>query len=77
MEAALAREGLRTYPSLSGETRPAHVRVLRLGSLANAVVDLVALPTPANDRELGYHVKKLKNEWNWDAPQHGETVGLR
>lgn len=72
MGAALKRQGLRSYPSLDGEHRAMRVRILRLGTVANSVVDLVVLPTPTNDKELGVLVKKLKNEWNWGAQLHGE-----
>lgn len=70
MDAALNREGLRSYPSLGGKHRAKHVRILRLRTVANSVVDLVACPTPTNDKELGALIKKLKNEWNWDTQPH-------
>ncbi len=69
METALAREGLRIYPSLGGAK---YVRVLRLGTVADSVVNLVAFPTQANDKELRDLVKKSKNEWDWGAQPRGD-----
>ncbi len=63
MESALNREGLHTYPSLR-DGLSVNFRVIRSGTLASSVVDLVASPSSTNDKKLGHLIKKFKNEWN-------------
>lgn len=61
----LEENGLRFFPSLEETDTRDNLRLYRVGSVLDDLVQMIAHPSPTNDANLGAAIKKVKGTWKW------------
>ena len=70
LDMALLEQGVRAYPRFRDTSTEDTMRIFHPHSVVADLVDIIARPDAATDKELGEILLKLKGKWNWN---HGET----
>ena len=71
VEQALLEQGVRCVPALSSGAGV--VRLIRAGTLASDIAELVLNPSTENDRELARIVTKVKGRWDYGEDERASA----
>lgn len=65
LSTVLEENGLRFYPPLETTDTRDNLRLFRIGSVLDELVEVIVHPSPLNDAKLGASIKKIKGTWKW------------
>lgn len=74
LTSVLEENGLRFFPPLETTDTRDNLRLYRIDSVLDDLVQMIAHPSPLNDAKLGAAIKKVKGTWKWHKDRELQPV---